>query len=148
MVITGFTNCRLQKYFNLDYEVNKLVYSKAITAQTKNLFENDFNRMYNKYRPGRYEGAIESEGNVYAPKQLFVAKDSTLCEFTIQENSTIYIFGGEPFLKNDLLIGTLFHQAMNSLKKQSRNVRIDHLLKLKEMKLNLFLTQHQDFKVI
>lgn len=43
------------------------------------------------------EGAIESEGNVYEPKQLLVAKDSSLCEFTIQENSTIYIFGGEPF---------------------------------------------------
>ena len=26
-----------------------------------------------------------------------MAKDSTLCEFTIHENSTIYIFGGEPF---------------------------------------------------
>ena len=43
------------------------------------------------------EGAIESDGNIYEPKQLLVAKDSTLCEFTIQENSTIYIFGGEPF---------------------------------------------------
>jgi hypothetical protein len=43
------------------------------------------------------EGAIESEGNTYGPNQLLVAKDSTLCEFIIQENSTIYIFGGEPF---------------------------------------------------
>jgi len=43
------------------------------------------------------EGAIESDGNVYEPKQLLVAKDSTLCEFTIHENTTIYIFGGEPF---------------------------------------------------
>lgn len=43
------------------------------------------------------EGAIESEGNIYGPKQLLVAKDSTLCEFTIKENSTIYIFGGDAF---------------------------------------------------
>ncbi|HUH52147.1 MAG TPA: pirin family protein [Flavobacterium sp.] len=43
------------------------------------------------------EGAIESDGNIYEPKQLLIAKDSTLCEFTIHENSTIYIFGGEPF---------------------------------------------------
>ena len=43
------------------------------------------------------EGGIESEGNVYEPKQLLVAKDTTLCEFIIQENSTIYIFGGKPF---------------------------------------------------
>jgi redox-sensitive bicupin YhaK (pirin superfamily) len=43
------------------------------------------------------EGGIESDGNVYKPKQLLVTKDSHLCEFTIQANSTIYIFGGEPF---------------------------------------------------
>ena len=43
------------------------------------------------------KGAIESEGNIYEPKQLLVANDSTFCEFTIHENSTIYIFGGEPF---------------------------------------------------
>ncbi len=40
---------------------------------------------------------IKSEGNIYDPNQLLVAKDSTLCEFTVNENSTIYIFGGEPF---------------------------------------------------
>lgn len=43
------------------------------------------------------EGGIESEGNIFGPKQLLVAKESSLCEFTIQENTTIYIFGGEPF---------------------------------------------------
>lgn len=43
------------------------------------------------------EGAIESEGNVYGPKQILIAKDSQLCEFEIQENTTVYIFGGEPF---------------------------------------------------
>ncbi len=43
------------------------------------------------------EGGIESEGNIFGPKQLLVAKDSSLCEFTMQENTTIYIFGGEPF---------------------------------------------------
>lgn len=43
------------------------------------------------------EGAIESEENTFTPKQLLVAKESLLCEFTMQENTTIYIFGGEPF---------------------------------------------------
>jgi redox-sensitive bicupin YhaK (pirin superfamily) len=43
------------------------------------------------------EGSIESEGNVYEAKQLLVAKDSSLCEFTITNNSRIYLFGGEPF---------------------------------------------------
>ncbi len=43
------------------------------------------------------EGGIESEGHVFGPKQLLVAKDSTICEFTMQENTTIYIFGGDAF---------------------------------------------------
>jgi redox-sensitive bicupin YhaK (pirin superfamily) len=43
------------------------------------------------------EGGIESEGNSYGPKQILVAKDSTLCEFTIEADSTIYIFGGDAF---------------------------------------------------
>src|SRR5690554_9538 len=38
------------------------------------------------------EGSIESEGNIFGPKQLLVAKDSTLCNFTIEKDSTIYIF--------------------------------------------------------
>jgi redox-sensitive bicupin YhaK (pirin superfamily) len=43
------------------------------------------------------EGYIKSEGNRYEPKQILIANDSKLCEFTIGENSTVYIFGGEPF---------------------------------------------------
>ncbi|HSF56402.1 MAG TPA: pirin family protein [Algoriphagus sp.] len=43
------------------------------------------------------EGGIESEGNTFGPKQILVAKDATLCEFTIKADSTVYIFGGEPF---------------------------------------------------
>lgn len=43
------------------------------------------------------EGGIKSDGNSYGPKQLLVAKDSSLCAFTIEANSTLYIFGGEPF---------------------------------------------------
>ena len=43
------------------------------------------------------EGGIESEGYTYEPKQLLVANDSKLCEFVMQENTTVYIFGGAPF---------------------------------------------------
>jgi redox-sensitive bicupin YhaK (pirin superfamily) len=43
------------------------------------------------------EGSIESEGISYEPRRILVAKNSRLCEFTINANSTIYVFGGEPF---------------------------------------------------
>jgi len=43
------------------------------------------------------EGGIRSEGNTFSPKQLLIAQESKLCQFEILENSTVYIFGGEPF---------------------------------------------------
>lgn len=43
------------------------------------------------------DGNISSEGNVYEPKQILIAKDAKLCEFDIAANSTVYIFGGEVF---------------------------------------------------
>lgn len=43
------------------------------------------------------EGSIESEGHTYEPKNILIANDSKLCEFTMAENTTVYIFGGEAF---------------------------------------------------
>lgn len=43
------------------------------------------------------EGGVIDEGNTYEPKRILVAKDSKLCEFEMLENSTVFIFGGEPF---------------------------------------------------
>lgn len=43
------------------------------------------------------EGSIKSEENVFGPKQILIAKDSKLCTFEMAANTTIYIFGGEPF---------------------------------------------------
>ncbi|MBZ4189871.1 pirin family protein [Niabella sp. 3A5MI-3] len=43
------------------------------------------------------EGSVISEGHTYTPKQLLVAKDSTLCSFETTDNTTVFIFGGEPF---------------------------------------------------
>jgi redox-sensitive bicupin YhaK (pirin superfamily) len=49
------------------------------------------------------EGSIENEGITYEPRQILIANDSKLCEFTINENSTVYIFGGEPFPEQRLI---------------------------------------------
>lgn len=43
------------------------------------------------------EGSIKSDGHEYTPKQILIAKDSKLCQMEMSENTTIYIFGGEPF---------------------------------------------------
>ncbi|MBD3581015.1 pirin family protein [Flavobacterium selenitireducens] len=43
------------------------------------------------------EGNVSSGGHLFGPKQLLVAKDAQLCAFEMGENTTVYIFGGEPF---------------------------------------------------
>ncbi|MFN8415103.1 MAG: pirin family protein [Cytophagaceae bacterium] len=43
------------------------------------------------------EGSISSEGHVYESKKILIANDSKLCKFQIEANTTVYIFGGEPF---------------------------------------------------
>jgi redox-sensitive bicupin YhaK (pirin superfamily) len=43
------------------------------------------------------EGNITADGNNYKPNQILIAKDSKLCEFEMDENTVVYIFGGEPF---------------------------------------------------
>jgi len=42
-------------------------------------------------------GHIKSEGNEFGPRQILIANDSQLCSFEIGENTTIYLFGGDPF---------------------------------------------------
>lgn len=76
------------------------VYSKLFMLEIKSTTKQVINIGHHLYgESGLYilDGSIESDGNVYQPKQLLVAKESSLCQFTIDANSTIYIFGGEPF---------------------------------------------------
>jgi redox-sensitive bicupin YhaK (pirin superfamily) len=76
------------------------VYSKLYMVEIKSTSKKNLSIGEHLYgESGLYilEGEIEVEGNSYHSKQMLIAKESNLCEFTINENSTIYIFGGEPF---------------------------------------------------
>ena len=84
----------------LNYKSGVPVYSKLYMIEIKS--ETEQRVAIGEYLYGEsglyiLEGGVESDGNVYGPKQMLVTKDSHLCAFTIQANSTIYIFGGEPF---------------------------------------------------
>lgn len=43
------------------------------------------------------EGSVIEGEHKYGPKQILIAKDATLCEFEMAENTTVYIFGGDAF---------------------------------------------------
>ncbi len=76
------------------------VYSKLFMIEIKSNTEqvvNIQNQLYGEAALYILEGSIESDEKVYQSQQLLVVKDSSLCKFTIAANSTVYIFGGEPF---------------------------------------------------
>ncbi len=76
------------------------VYSRLFMIEIKSSARQTVNIGHELYgETGLYilEGNIESDGNIYHPKQLLVANEDSLCEFIIEANSTIYLFGGEPF---------------------------------------------------
>ncbi|MEJ5054760.1 pirin family protein [Sphingobacterium sp. MYb382] len=43
------------------------------------------------------EGAVRSQDHRYGEKQILITTDASLCSFTLEANSTVYIFGGTPF---------------------------------------------------
>lgn len=76
------------------------VFSKLFMIEIKSTTKQEVNIGQHLYgEAGLYilDGSIESEGNTFENNQLLIANDSTLCTFTMNKNTTIYIFGGEPF---------------------------------------------------
>jgi redox-sensitive bicupin YhaK (pirin superfamily) len=76
------------------------VYSKLYFLQMKCTQKQTVNIGAELYgEAGLYilEGSIESEGTTFGPKELLVAKNNQLCQFTMNANTTVYFFGGEPF---------------------------------------------------
>ena len=49
------------------------------------------------------EGSIEAEGTEFGPNELLVAKNGRLCEFVMNENTTICFFGGDPLPEERLI---------------------------------------------
>jgi redox-sensitive bicupin YhaK (pirin superfamily) len=76
------------------------VYSKLFLLELKSTAERVIkigHELFGEVAIYILDGSIENEGINYEPKRILVAKQNELCEFTIKENTTIYIFGGEPF---------------------------------------------------
>ncbi|GGE32959.1 hypothetical protein GCM10010832_11480 [Psychroflexus planctonicus] len=43
------------------------------------------------------EGSVSHNDKSYEPKRILVSKQAELCAFTMEANTTVYIFGGEVF---------------------------------------------------
>jgi redox-sensitive bicupin YhaK (pirin superfamily) len=61
------------------------------------------------------EGSIESEGTTFEPKELLVAKNNQLCEFTMNPDTTVYFFGGEPFAEERFIYWNFVASDYNTI---------------------------------
>ncbi|MES2274956.1 MAG: pirin family protein [Bacteroidota bacterium] len=88
---------------------------KSKTAQTVKLGKH----LYGEVGLYILEGSIESDGTTFEPKELLVAKDSSLCEFTMNANTTIYFFGGDAFAEERFIYWNFVatdHQTIDDAK--------------------------------
>ncbi|MBY0424449.1 MAG: pirin family protein [Cytophagales bacterium] len=76
------------------------VYSKSYMLEIKSTKKNSISlgsHLFGEIGLYILEGSMEIDGSSHGPKQLLVSNESTLCELTLTENTTLYVFGGEPF---------------------------------------------------
>lgn len=66
------------------------------------------------------EGNVEADGYKYEPKHILIAKDSQLCSFKMAENSTVYIFGGEPFEEKRFIFWNFISSSMETIEKAKK----------------------------
>jgi len=67
------------------------------------------------------EGSIKSGEHVYDPKQILITTESTLCEFEIAENTTVYIFGGQPFPEEHFIFWNFVSSDKEILEKAKKD---------------------------
>jgi redox-sensitive bicupin YhaK (pirin superfamily) len=99
-------------------------YSKLFMIEIKSTTSQKVNIGKDFYgEAGMYilEGSVKSDGNIYHSKQILVAKESTLCEFEIEANTTIYIFGGEPFPEERYIFWNFVSSDQNTIEKAKKD---------------------------
>ncbi len=76
------------------------------------------------------EGSVHSEEHEFGPKQLLVAKSGSLCEFEIEANTTVYIFGGEPFPEERFIDWNFVSSDKNLIEKAKENWTLQNFPKV------------------
>jgi len=74
---------------------SELYFIELVSKEAQNINLSD--DLYGESALYILKGSVKSEGVSFEPKQILIAKDSRLCEFEMQANTTVYIFGGIPF---------------------------------------------------
>mgnify|MGYP001178149779 CR=1 FL=1 len=76
------------------------------------------------------EGSVIEGEHIYEPKQILIAKDASLCEFEMAENSTIYIFGGEAFPEERIIYWNFVATNKELIEQAKKNWREQNFPKI------------------
>lgn len=63
------------------------------------------------------DGTVKIEDNNYGSKQLLIAKNASLCEFETNGETTLYLFGGEPFPQERFMFWNFVSSDKDKLEK-------------------------------
>ncbi|WP_186755628.1 pirin family protein [Echinicola salinicaeni] len=96
---------------------------KTKTPQKINIGEQLFGEV------GMYvlEGTVKIEHNNYGDRQLLIAKNASLCEFETNGETTLYLFGGEPFEEERFMFWNFVNSDKSILQKAKENWKVQNL---------------------
>ncbi len=96
---------------------------KTTEAQKINIGEKLFGEV------GMYvlDGTVKIEGNDYGSKQLLIAKNASLCEFETNGETTLYLFGGEPFDEERFMFWNFVNSDKEIIENAKKNWREQNL---------------------
>ena len=73
------------------------------------------------------DGTVKIEGNDYGSKQLLIAKNASLCEFETNGETTLYLFGGEPFEEERFMFWNFVNSDKEIIENAKKNWREQNL---------------------
>ncbi|MDO5510164.1 MAG: pirin family protein [Weeksellaceae bacterium] len=66
-------------------------------------------------------GKVRIEGNEYGTEQLLVAKNAQLCAFETVGETTLYLFGGEPFTEERIIFWNFVHSDRTAIEQAKKD---------------------------
>ena len=73
------------------------------------------------------DGTVKIEGADYGSKQLLIAKNASFCEFETNGETTLYLFGGEPFEEERFMYWNFVNSDKEIIENAKKNWREQNL---------------------
>lgn len=104
--------------------VHSRLYLIELKSEKRQMFTPD-DWLYGESGLYLLEGEVRSESDTFGPGKLLIANNSRLCEFEMGENTTVYIFGGDPFIEKRFIDWNF----VSSRKERLRQAKEDWILR-------------------